>query len=304
MNTHRLILVLFFFNLQNHIVFGQSRASTDYAMAAETIDFGGQNVASADYAITGSISPITDISKYTPSEMVARSGYIGQIYERLGLGMIATDFYPPEESSTQFTVVHTNDDGTNDAISGALVTWEILGGPLTGIDASGLANTGIVYESSEAIVRGTVFSTPLQLSVYVQDSANDNFGGYSGDGIEDSWQIFHFGQDNPLAGPHLDPDGDGQNTQFEYLAGLDPTDQNSRFYLSIESISGENAQKRLRFGPVFNDRSYVVTSNSWLSGQWLSLTDPIDDEQSPERTVIDTHATEEEKFYRVEIRKP
>lgn len=304
MNIRRQILVLGFFAFPIHTVVAQSRGSADYALVTETIDFGGTTATSADYANTGSIASITDISRDTPSATVARSGYIGQLYERLGLGMIASDFYPPEENSVQFTGVHTNDDGTNDAIPGELLTWEILGGPLTGIDANGLAGTGPVHESTEAIVRGTVFSTPLQLSIHVQDTLADNFGLYAGDGIDDAWQKLHFGLANPLAAALLDPDGDGQTNHFEFVAGLTPTDQASRFSLRIENVPDQPDQKRLRFGPVFHDRQYTVTSSAWLPGEWTPIENFLDDGGNPERMVIDLAPAEGTGFYRVEINKP
>lgn len=284
---------------------GQVRSSADYAITTDTLDFGGQTVSSATYSITGSITAVTGVSENdSPVPTLARHGYIGQLYERLGLGMIASDSYPPEESTARFTAVHTNDDGTNDAIPGDQVSWEILNGPLTGISPTGLADTGKVHESTEAVVRGTVFSTPLQLSVYVQDTLADNFGLYADDGIEDAWQKLHFGLENPLAAPLLDPDGDGQDNEFEYVAGLIPTDPLSRFLLRIEPVPGEPAHRALKFSPVFPDRSYTVKSNTILGGPWQDLAGPDDDQQQPERTVTDLQATEPRKFYRVEITKP
>jgi hypothetical protein len=278
------------------------RTSADYAIATDTLDSGGQHVGSSAYSGDGSITTVTGISSDSePVQTVARHGYIGQLYERLGLGLLASDFYPPEEGTTQFTAVHTNDDGSNDPIPSESVTWSLLGGPITGINTSGLATTGIVHESTEAIVGATVFGTPLQLSVYVQDTLPDNYGLYAGDGIDDAWQKLHFGLENPLAAPLLDPDGDGQNNRFEFVAGVGPLDPNSRFSLRIEPVPGEPTRKDIVFSPVFPDRVYTVLGNPLMAGPWHPLATQSDDLGAPERRVTDLGANGPEMFYRVEI---
>lgn len=282
------------------------RSSQDYSIVAETLDYGGKTVTSETYAIHGSVATVGEVTEGSaPLPVVCRSGYIGQLYQRLGLGMLAADFYPSETATTQLLAVHTNDDGTNDPIPADKVVWSVLAGPVTGIDAAGLATTGAVFGDSEAQVRGTVFGTPLDLTIYVLDSLSDNFGSYAGDGLDDSWQFLHFGMDNPLAAPWLDPDGDGQNNQFEYTAGIIPTDPLSRFLLSIEPVPGEPTHRNLRFSPVFGDRTYTVKSNTTLEGGvWEDLTDFADDNNNPERMVTDQDATPSMKFYQVEIIKP
>lgn len=298
--------------MKTHIIFSSflltaaahaGPASTDYTLVAETLDFGGQTVSSADYAVTGSVASVSGISEDSPSGTITRTGYPGQLYNRLGLGLLASATYPAEMSTTKLTAVHTNDDGSNDAIPGESVAWSVVSGPITGIDAAGLASTGAVDGSTPATISGVVFDTPLQYELFVQDVLPDNFGSYAGDGIADSWQRLHFGLDNPLAAALLDPDGDGQSNHFEFVAGLVPTDPLSRFELAIAGVPGEPGHKDLIFSPVLPDRTYTLLGTGDFT-EWLPVADFTTSDNGTTRTVTDLNATDNAKFYRVEITGP
>jgi hypothetical protein len=99
----------------------------------------------------------------------------------------------------------------------------------------------------------------------------------------------------------LDPDGDGQNNRFEFVAGVGPLDPNSRFSLRIEPVPGEPTRKDIVFSPVFPDRVYTVLGNSSMAGPWQPLATQRDDLGAPERRVTDLGANGPEMFYRVEI---
>ncbi|MCU0750977.1 MAG: hypothetical protein MUF13_15665 [Akkermansiaceae bacterium] len=284
------------------------RTSTNYTITTDTLDFGGQRVTSSNYAIHGSVGTVAGVSENSSGAVtLARHGYVGQIYDLLGYGLLASDFYPPEEGSTQIIPVRTADDGTNLIIPTTGFTFTPLEGPISSISSTGLLETSSVHEDTQIMVGATspAFAGELQLLLYVLDTLPDNFGTYAGDGLPDTWQIDYFGHDNPLAAPLLDPDGDGQNNQFEYTAGIIPTDPLSRFLLSIEPVPGEPTHRNLKFSPVFGDRTYTVKSNTTLGGGvWENLTDFADDNNNPERTVTDQAATPSKKFYQVEITKP
>lgn len=282
--------------------------SEHYTIIADTLDFGGRSVTSADYGIQGSITTVTGISENSdPTQTIARHGYIGQLYDLLGYGLLASDYYPPEEGSTRLIPVSTADDGTNVIIPTDGFTFAPLEGPIAGVSSTGLVETATVHEDTQAIVGATspLFEGQLQLILYVLDTLPDNYGSYAGDGLPDTWQITHFGQDNPLAAPLLDPDGDGQNNRFEYIAGITPTDPLSRFQLSIAPVPGVPTHKELKFAPIHSERTYTVKSSTTLeSGTWEDLTDFTDDNSNPERTVIDHAASGPAKFYKIEITKP
>jgi len=85
--------------------------------------------------------------------------------------------------------------------------------------------------------------------------------------------VRYFGLDNPLAAPGLDPDGDGQDNLFEFIAGLDPTDAASRFRVDIAAVPGQPGQKQVTFSPRLADRTYVVRASADLSaGSWAEIT--------------------------------
>ncbi|MCX7009926.1 MAG: Ig-like domain-containing protein [Kiritimatiellaeota bacterium] len=121
------------------------------------------------------------------------------------------------------------------------------------------------------------------------------------------WQIQYFGStNNPAAAPDVDNFGNGQNNQFKYVTGLDPTNAAARFVFRIESVDGQPSQKRLVFGPRWNDRIYtpVWITNLLDNASWTALTNSSTNDNGTERTIIDLNATEAQKFYRIRITLP
>ena len=164
--------------------------------------------------------------------------------------------------------------------------------------------TFIVYQNTMALVQGTYLGSTGSINLTVLNVNTDDFGSYAGDGIGDDWQVQYFGlPPNPAAGPLLDPDRDGQNNRFEWIAGLIPTDANSAFKLSIVgSAQGAN----LIFGPTVAGRTYTVKYGfDFLDvPNWLPLPGGITTDIGNQRTVIDTTAPgSPRKYYRVEIAK-
>lgn len=94
-------------------------------------------------------------------------------------------------------------------------------------------------------------------------------GPYAHDGLPDDWQRRHFGEVNPAAAPEADPDGDQQSNQFEFLAGTDPRDRQSKLNLWCEPVAGQHHRFKVGFSPVLPDRTYSL-------GQSFGLgTDPF-----------------------------
>ena len=282
------------------------RTSADYAIAADTLDSGGRRMASADYTNDGSIGTIIGISKEATTATVAKHGYIGQLYELLGYGLLASNYYPAELGTTQLFPVRTADDGTNVVIPTTGITFSVASGPLASVSATGLVTAGAVYQSTAAVVGATsaAFAGQLTLPLYVQDTIPDNFGSYAGDGLPDAWQFQYFGLDNRLAAPGADADGTGQTNLFKYTAGLNPLDPVSRFVLEIHN--GLLAtERRLVFYPRLPDRTYTIEFRPSLSaGQWDPLGGTTFADQTNVRTVTDHHAATPARFYRVRITKP
>ena len=281
------------------------RTSASYNIPTDTTDAGGQRATSTSYSNDGSVGGVAGISTVSSPAQTAKAGYIGQLYEVTALQLAASPATINETGTRQVSAAQVLDDDSTLAVSAASVTWSVMAGPLSGIDASGLATAATVFEDSAATAQGVFEGLTGQLALTVLDTIPDNFGSYAADGLDDAWQSQHFSGNPADAAPLLDPDGDGQNNFFEFTAGLIPTDPASRFLLRVEPVPGQPAQMNLIFIPRFGDRSYVVKFSTDLSpGPWDPATVSVPSDNGTERTVTDTSASETSKFWRVEITKP
>jgi hypothetical protein len=279
------------------------RASADYSIATDTNDSGGRRTTSTAYTHDGSLGGITGIS--TAGAAVAKAGYLGQLTQVTALQLAATPTTVDETATRQLSAAHLLDDDSLNLLAATDVTWSVAGGPLSGIDTSGLATAATVCQNTAATAQGTYAGASGTLELTVLDSIPDNFGTYAGDSLADDWQFANFGLDNPLAAPTQDPDGDGQNNAFEFTAGLVPTDPQSRFSLSIVPVPGQPGQKQVIFDPIVGGRSYaVMTSPDLTPGSWAPLSGGSVSNDGDQRTVTDPAASETRKFYTVEIVKP
>ena len=280
------------------------RTSANYTITADTADAGGLRAASVNYTNAGSASLLAGISTLAAPAGMAKTGYIGQLYDVSGLIVNSATPSVDEAGTLQLAAWQLLDDATFLATDPGAVTWGIVSGPVTGVSATGLATAGLVFQTTSATVSGTFGGFTGSLNFTVLDSIPDNFGAYAGDGIGDDWQVQYFGQNNPLAAPARDPDGDGQNNLFEFAAGLVPTDPASVFQMRLAPVAGQPARKRIIFSPRLAGRAYVVESRLTLGDAWQPLTSTSQSDNGTERTVTDLNATGAKKFYHVEITKP
>jgi hypothetical protein len=288
-----------------HAVQADPRTSASYSILTDGVDAGGMRTSSANYSNDGSASGIAGISTAAAPAAMAKHGFIAQLYEVAGLAVIAAAAEVNETETLQLDARLLLDDTTFLTADAAAVDWSVQSGPLTGIDAAGVATAGPVYQDTAATVDGTLAGFTGSLEITVINSIPDNFGSYAGDDLGDDWQIQYFGLDNPDAAPALDPDGDGQDNRFEFIAGLIPTDPLSRFLLRIVPDPVEPGHMHLIFSPIVAGRVYTVESATSLApDSWSELTDPPQSDTNDERTVTDTHATGPNKFYHVGITKP
>jgi hypothetical protein len=275
--------------------------SANYSITPESQASGGRST-STNYTLD--VSMEAGAATASTSYQV-RSGFAGAIQDAVGLEISAAVSSIDEGNSRQLESHLLMDDDSLTAVEANEVNWSVLSGPLSGINSSGLATAGLVYQDSPAVAQGTYAGLTGTLGLTVLDSISDNFGSYASDGLADDWQVQYFGQDNSLAAPLLDPDGDGQNNAFEFTAGLIPTNPLSRFLLSIAPIPGQPGQKNLIFEPVVAGRTYVVkTSPDMSPNSWATLPGGNVSDNGNQRTVTDTNASESKKFYKVEIVKP
>ena len=281
------------------------RTSTDYTVPADTADAGGQRATSSAYTNDGSLGGLTGISTVASPAQTAKAGYIGQLTEVTALQLAATPPTVNETATRQLSAAQLLDDDSLNLLAATDVAWSVASGPLTGINASGLATAATVYQNTAATAKGDYAGASGTLGLTVLDSILDNFGSYAGDGLGDDWQFQFFGLDNPLAAPLLDPDGDGQNNRFEFTAGLIPTNRLSRFSLTIAPVPGQPGQKDVVFDPIVAGRSYtVMTSPDLTPGSWAPLPGGSISNNGDQRTVTDPAASGTKKFYTVEIERP
>ena len=282
------------------------RTSANYSIAAETADGGGNSGTSANYSNNGSAGTVAGISSVISPAETVKNGYLAQLYDLTGtLALTAPQTTINETGTLQLTVGQTLDDATVLGLPGTSSTWSVVSGPLTGIDATGLATAGTVYQNTAAVAKAVCQGQTFTLGLTVLDTIPDNYGSYAGDGIDDAWQVQYFGLNNPRAAPGADADGTGQTNLFKYLAGLNPLDPGSRFTLNISPVPGQPGKINLIFSPRLSDRSYTVESNAQLTATgWSAITASAPSDNGQQRTVTDLNATGARKFYRVEITKP
>lgn len=237
----------------------------------------------------------------TDGNTLAYSGFIGQLYDlATGFGVTAIPLSIDEGGTRQLIPFHLLDDGTGLAFLATEVTWSISDGPLANLDTNGLATAETVYQDTVASLQATYLSLTETFNLPVLDTIKDNFSTYASDGLPDDWQIDFFGLNHPQAGPQDDPDGDGQNNQFERLAKLDPTDPDSVFEISLQDVFEQPSLQEIIFSPVFSDRQYTLLESIDLSTNgWEDLNGPTSD-LANERTVTDMNAGVR-KFYKVVI---
>ena len=282
------------------------RTSANYSILTDSIDAAGSRATSARYTNAASASSIAGISTIAAPAETAKTGYMGQLFEVAGLVLNSGAPGVNEAGTLQLAAWQLLDDATFLAVDAGAVNWGVVSGPVTGVSASGLATAGLTYQNTPATVQGTFGGFNGSLNFTVLDSIPDNFGTYAGDGLGDDWQVQYFGlPPNPAAGPLRDPDGDGQNNRYEWIAGLNPTDPASVFKLRI---SRSLQYPQLFFGPIVRGRTYTVTygNNLFTLPPWPPLSaefTAIVDEAG--RTFLDTNAAAVvNRFYRIEITKP
>ena len=305
MNTKSVLLFASAFGSIAAALHASPRTSASYGILTDSVDNGGQRTSSAAYTNDASIGGITGISIVAAPAQIAKSGYLGQLYDITALVLNSAAPTVNETATLQLAAWQFLDDTSFLAVPATTVSWGVVSGPVTGISLTGLATAGTVYQNTAATMQGAFGGFTGSLNLTVLDTIPDNFGSYAGDGLPDNWQVGFFGQDNPLAAPGADPSGNGQNNLFKYTAGLNPLDPTSRFVVSIAPVAGQPEQQRILFSPVVSGRTYTVKFRlDLIAGTWATLTGTTQADNGTQRTVTDTDASDPQRFYCIEITKP
>lgn len=287
-------------------LFGAARSSSNYSIVADVADAGGRRSMSANYTNDGSLGLVAGLSAVAAPAEIAKHGYIGQLTEIAGLLIGATSTTIEEGGTLPLSAAQLLDDTTTIGVPSSSVTWSVAAGPLAGISVSGVVAAGLVYRDTAATAQGILAGNISTLSLNILNVGTDDFGAYAGDGLDDAWQTQYFGlPPNALAAPSADPDGDGQDNRFEFVAGIVPTDPDSRFDFAIDAVPGLPNQKALSFGPLVADRSYTVTAKtSLMAPTWSQINASTPSDNGDTRTITDLDASGTPKFYHVEITRP
>lgn len=243
--------------------------------------------------ITGEPGGISQGGAYT-----AKAGFAGQLYRAISLGILAPSTEVAENSTLQLGARLLMDDATLLHLDASSVQWAGAG-PIASISQDGLLTSGAAYAHHLAIVSARHAGIEGVLQLIVRNVNNDDFGLYAADGIDDSWQVQYFGENNPDGAADRDPFGSGNSNLFKYEAGLDPLNSMSRFTLEPE-FDPVLRRMKLTMGPCFANRDYeVVASMDLLHWQPVVLHREVAD--TPKRILMDSEASQPAKYYRVNI---
>jgi hypothetical protein len=197
--------------------------SADYSIDPIVIDGGGTAASSTAYTINASIAPGTAGAS---AHYALRSGYAGQLLDLAGIAIDepSSPMTIHESGTLQLTVSLIYDDATKSVLSANDLIWSVPSGPLAGIDSSGLATAGLVYQDTSALVQVVWGSFSDRLNLTVLETIPNNFGRYAADGLPDDWQAQYFGSNGLNAGPNDNFDGDGLTNLQEFAFGTNPTE--------------------------------------------------------------------------------
>lgn len=272
-----------------------------YSITTASLDpAGGRSTATSyrqDSNLSATASQVSSSSGYQSA-----AGFSSMLRDAVSL--LALPGTVPEAAATQLTLRQVLDDGTQNAVSAAAATWSLNSGPAS-VNASGLLTAQPVAASTDATLQITFGGLTAPSTITVQNTVADNFGLYASDGLDDGWQVQHFGPNNPLAVPAVDADGDGQTNLFEFTAGLIPNSRTSRFVVSVEGVPGQPAQKRMVFQPAINGRTFILLkSTTLLPGSWQTVPGAVVTGNDGTQTLTDPSAGTTRAFYQVQINVP
>jgi hypothetical protein len=187
-------------------------------------------------------------------------------------------------------------------VPGILLPGQAYTDAVFGITLGAVAPPG-VYNGTVTILGGTsIFATSNLASATFQVSLPDSVG----DGIPDWWRQLYFGGDgsstNGQSCATCDADATGQDNEFKYVVGLNPTNGASIFALTITN----SASPALLFGPIAAGRAVTPQFIDELSiGSWQSLTSPVTTETNGTQFLImDPDPSPFSRFYRIQISLP
>ena len=275
-----------------------AQSSADYALTTTVFDSTGGAQGSADYAQQTTLGGILGTSAdATPS--IARAGFSGQLYEPLELQVLPVIALMAEGGERQFGATLLCDDSTTFTPPATDVAWSTPSSSVASVSSSGLVTAAYVYQDSTARLGASYGGIASLLDITIQNTGDDNFRPYHGDGLSDVWQVGWFGENNLAGRADMDPDGDGQDNAFEFLSGYSPLDGTALF--KTRALSWDGAVFQMEISRLRPGITYEIQSSPDLIA-W-TLRDKITTEEVVEPFVTSIEFADPAGFFRVHLLK-
>lgn len=144
----------------------QIAASANYSISAATFDSGGKTISSSNYTVNASASSLAANSQSSSSYAVL-GGYPGELYNVVGLLVTAPALSVDGGLDFQVGAAQTLDDNSCVAVNPGSVTWNVLTGPISGVNSDGVATAETVSRDTSATIQGSYggFTGSLNLTV-------------------------------------------------------------------------------------------------------------------------------------------
>lgn len=268
----------------------QGGTSADYSISPLVLDGGGVTASSEAYTVNPSIGAG---AAGASADYAFRDGYAGQLHDLVGIAIAApsSPLTLDEKTTRQLGAIAFLDDASRMDLRADQVAWSVQSGPLSSIDSGGQATADSVYQDTVAVARASYGGFSATGRITVVNIGMDDFGLYSADGIDDSWQVRYFGETGIFSSPASDPDFDGLSNLQEFAFGTDPMKASGAFVLwngaSLEATGlpfpyaikdGEGS----KFRAVFSRRrdfaafglGYAIEFSGDLISWWTSTATP------------------------------
>ncbi len=287
-------------------LFGAAAAvsGADYAQTFASLNqLGGTSSTSAHYQQTAYLSEKAPGVEPGEQSVKMLDTLDAQQIQVIGLQIVAGQAELNEGDSTEVEAYWTMDDATMAKIgSGTQVTWS----PMVATTAQTLLTTEPVPQDTELIVTAAAESFETAAAFLVKNVENDDFGLYAADGVDDAWQVRHFGLTNPDGHGDQDPDGDGLTNREEFEAGSDPNagapGNTNPATPEIQWIDlRKNAEGyTLTFEATPNQTYEVQHSSDLTPGSWQTI-QTLEPSEETARAIVISQTDVKEGFFRVVI---
>jgi len=206
-----------------------TRTSANYSITTESIDGAGVSTSSTNYSSTGSLGGITGIAAVASPAETVKSGYIGQLYQVIGLSLAPT--FVDNGTTQQLLATQSLDDGTMIMLVGNNQSWSVVAGSLP---------SGLTLSPTTGVISGTpTGSSTYSFTILVTDGLGDSAQQVFSSKLTFAQWEAQFPALTDLS-PNDTPQNDGVPTLLKYLYDLNPTQPVSNADRSALASAGLN----------------------------------------------------------------